>query len=118
MGVKDLQDLKKISMLRSQIESKKIEEIMDADFPTVKSGDKVMDALKLWKKEKTPIEETLDETLVSRLNGFSRSESGYYTIRIEGGAKQPFRRLIFSGKGMDVSGPSDGVLRYMEWMFL
>ena len=50
MGVKDLQDLKKISMLRSQIESKKIEEIMDADFPTVKSGDKVMDALKLMRE--------------------------------------------------------------------
>jgi len=50
VGVKDLQDLKKISMLRSQIESKKIEEIMDADFPTVKSGDKVMDALKLMRE--------------------------------------------------------------------
>ena len=50
MGVKDLQDLKKISMLRSQIESKKIEEIMDADFPTVKSGDKVMDALKIMRE--------------------------------------------------------------------
>ena len=50
MGVKDLQDLKKISMLRSQIESKKIEEIMDEDFPTVKSGDKVMDALKIMRE--------------------------------------------------------------------
>ena len=50
MGVKDLQDLKKISMLRSQIESKKIEEIMDADFPTVKAGDKVMDALKIMRE--------------------------------------------------------------------
>lgn len=45
MGVKDLQDLKKISMLRSQIESKKIEEIMDSEFPTLKSDDKVSDAL-------------------------------------------------------------------------
>ena len=50
MGVKDLQDLKKISMLRSQIESKKIEEIMDEDFPTVKAGDKVMDALKIMRE--------------------------------------------------------------------
>ncbi|MBO4552564.1 MAG: CBS domain-containing protein [Candidatus Methanomethylophilaceae archaeon] len=50
MGVKDLQDLKKISMLRSQIESKKIEEIMDSDFPTVKAGDKVMDALKIMRE--------------------------------------------------------------------
>ena len=50
MGVKDLQDLKKISMLRSQIESKKIEEIMDTEFPTVKSGEKVMDALKIMRE--------------------------------------------------------------------
>ena len=50
MGVKDLQDLKKISMLRSQIESKKIEEIMDEEFPTVKAGDKVMDALKIMRE--------------------------------------------------------------------
>ena len=50
MGVKDLQDLKKISMLRSQIESKKIEEIMEEEFPTVKSGDKVMDALKIMRE--------------------------------------------------------------------
>jgi CBS domain-containing protein len=50
VGVKDLQDLKKISMLRSQIESKKIDEIMDAEFPTVKSGDKVMDALKIMRE--------------------------------------------------------------------
>lgn len=45
MGVKDLQDLKKISMLRSQIESRKIEEIMDAEFPVLKAGDKLIDAL-------------------------------------------------------------------------
>ena len=50
MGVKDLQDLKKISMLRSQIESKKIEEIMDTEFPTVKAGEKVMDALKIMRE--------------------------------------------------------------------
>lgn len=50
MGVKDLQDLKKISMLRSQIESKKIEEIMDAEFPTIKAGEKVMDALKIMRE--------------------------------------------------------------------
>ena len=50
MGVKDLQDLKKISMLRSQIESKKIEEIMDTEYPTVKAGEKVMDALKIMRE--------------------------------------------------------------------
>lgn len=50
MGVKDLQDLKKISMLRSQIENKKIEEIMDTDFPTVEPEEKLVDALLVMRK--------------------------------------------------------------------
>ena len=50
MGVKDLQDLKKISMLRSQIESSRIEDIMDTEFPTVKAGDRLLDAIKLMRE--------------------------------------------------------------------
>ena len=50
VGVKDLQDLKKISMLRSQIESSRIEDIMDTEFPTVKAGDRLLDAIKLMRE--------------------------------------------------------------------
>lgn len=50
MGVKDLEDLKKISMLRSQIESKKIEDIMDTEFPKIGPEDKLIDALTLMRK--------------------------------------------------------------------
>lgn len=52
MGVKDLQDLKQISILRSQIESKKIEEIMDTEFPTIGPDEKLVDAISLMRKSR------------------------------------------------------------------
>ena len=45
MGIKDLEDLKKLSMLRSQIDGISVEEILIAKFPTVGSEDRVSDAL-------------------------------------------------------------------------
>jgi len=45
LGIKDLEDLKKLSMLRSQIDGISVEEILIAKFPTVGSEDRVSDAL-------------------------------------------------------------------------
>ncbi len=45
MGIKDLEDLKKLSMLRSQIDGISVEEILITEFPTVGSEDRVADAL-------------------------------------------------------------------------
>lgn len=45
MGIKDLEDLKKLSMLRSQIDGISVEEILITKFPTVGSEDRVSDAL-------------------------------------------------------------------------
>lgn len=45
MGVKDLEDLKKLSMIRSQIDGITVAEIMIDEFPTVSSDDRVADAL-------------------------------------------------------------------------
>ncbi|MCL1984432.1 MAG: CBS domain-containing protein [Methanomassiliicoccaceae archaeon] len=50
MGVKDLQDLKKLSMLRSQIDGKGIAKIMNDDFRTVGPEDRVVDALHIMKE--------------------------------------------------------------------
>jgi CBS domain-containing protein/ribosome-associated translation inhibitor RaiA len=50
VGVKDLQDLKKISILRSQIDGMKIEEIMSTDYPTVEPDERLSNALHLMKK--------------------------------------------------------------------
>lgn len=46
MGIKDLEDLKKLSILRSQIDGVTVEEILTTEFPTVKSEDKITDALR------------------------------------------------------------------------
>lgn len=45
MGIKDLEDLKKLSILRSQIDGISVEEILITEFPTVGSEDNVTDAL-------------------------------------------------------------------------
>lgn len=50
MGVKDLEDLKKLSMLRSQIDGISVESIMSADFPTVSADDRIADALAVMKQ--------------------------------------------------------------------
>lgn len=50
MAVRDLEDLKKVAMLRSQIESKAIEDYIDTDFPKISPDDKLLDALKTMRK--------------------------------------------------------------------
>lgn len=45
MGIKDLEDLKKLSILRSQIDGISVEEILITEFPTVSSEDRISDAL-------------------------------------------------------------------------
>ena len=50
MGVKDLEDLKKLSMLRSQIDGISVDKIMSAEFPTVSSDDRIADALAVMKE--------------------------------------------------------------------
>ncbi len=50
MGLKDLQDLKKLSMLRSQIEGTDLMDIANKDFPTLSSEDRVVDAISLMRE--------------------------------------------------------------------
>jgi len=50
MGVKDLQDLKKISILRSQIDGKKIEDIMITEFSTISPDDQIGQALSVMRE--------------------------------------------------------------------
>ena len=50
MGVKDLEDLKKLSMIRSQIDGISVEEIMSTEFPTVSPEDRIADALSVMKE--------------------------------------------------------------------
>ena len=50
MGVKDLEDLKKLSMLRSQIDGISVEKIMSTDFPTIDSDSTIANALSVMKE--------------------------------------------------------------------
>jgi CBS-domain-containing membrane protein len=52
MGVKDLEDLKKLSMLRSQIDGISVEKIMSTDFPTIDSESTIANALSVMKDSK------------------------------------------------------------------
>ena len=52
MAVKDLEDLKKSTMLRSQIDGISVEQVMTAEFPTVSSDDRISDALSVMRETK------------------------------------------------------------------
>ena len=49
MGVKDLEDLKKLSMLRSQIDGISVEKIMTTEFPSIGSDSTIANALSVMK---------------------------------------------------------------------
>ncbi|MBR7130957.1 MAG: general secretion pathway protein GspK [Lentisphaeria bacterium] len=83
--------------------------------------DTVMDALKQWKEEKILLSDTLDEEVLAKLKSeFSTTESGAYTVMImpPSDRPRPFRKLVFTYDGFEVSGPENQILRYMEWNFL
>ena len=50
MGVKDLEDLKKLAMLRSQIDGISVQNIMSTEFPTVSSDERIADVLAVMKE--------------------------------------------------------------------
>ncbi|MBR2255215.1 MAG: CBS domain-containing protein [Candidatus Methanomethylophilaceae archaeon] len=50
MGVKDLENLKKLSMLRSQIDGIPMDRVVTSNFPTVTSEDRIKDVLLVMKK--------------------------------------------------------------------
>ncbi len=52
MAVKDLEDLKKITMLRSQIDGIPFERVLTEEFPTVSSDDRISDALSVMRETK------------------------------------------------------------------
>lgn len=52
MGVKDLEDLKKLAMLRSQIDGISVQSITSTDFPTVSPDDRIADVLSVMRDTK------------------------------------------------------------------
>jgi len=86
--------------------------------------DYIMEALDKWRQEKILLTDTLDEELLAKVKSvFSTSESGAYTVVVsaapdDNGVRKPFRKLVFTYAGFEVSGPKDQQLKYMEWNFL
>lgn len=52
MGVKDLEDLKKLAMLRSQIDGISVESIESKEFPAISSDDRIADVLSVMRETK------------------------------------------------------------------
>lgn len=52
MAVKDLEDLKKLAMLRSQIDGISVQRIMSGEFPTVSPDDRISDVLAVMRDTK------------------------------------------------------------------
>ena len=50
MGITDLQDRKKLEILRSQIEGFKVSDVLDTEYPVLSPDDRVKDALAAMKK--------------------------------------------------------------------
>ena len=50
MGIKDLEDLKKLSILKSQIDSLSVSDIVELEFPTLGPDDTLSDSLALMRK--------------------------------------------------------------------
>ena len=61
MGVKDLEDLKKLAMLRSQIDGISVQKIMSTEFPTVSSDDRIADVLAIMKESRNQDVPVVDE---------------------------------------------------------
>ena len=85
---------------------------------TDEEAQEVLEALNEWKVNRTLLEDSLDPLLLESLSNFSGQESGYYNIVIEPDSShpRPFRRLAQSFEGYSIGGPTNQVLRYLEWM--
>ena len=85
---------------------------------TAEEAAKVLQALKEWREEKTPLSDLLDETILPKLQTyFSWTESNFYTVRIfqTNQDQRPGSRLIFTFEADGIRGPSSGVATFLEY---
>jgi CBS domain-containing protein/ribosome-associated translation inhibitor RaiA len=102
MGVKDLQDLKKISILRSQIDGKKIDEILETEFPTVGPEDSIGHALALMREtgyQDVPVVENGNYLGMISYGTVLKKRS----IKIDSKVKNHMRNLHVIADGTDIT---------------
>ena len=79
----------------------------------------VLRALELWRKERTPLGDQLDELVLPQLQrSFSWDEPEYYTVTVRQAAPEgrPTSRLVYSLRSDGVTGPSDKIATYYEYL--
>lgn len=79
----------------------------------------VLRALELWRKERTPLGDQLDELVLPQLQrSFSWDEPEYYTVTVRQAAPEgrPTSRLVYSFRADGVAGPSDKIATYYEYL--
>ena len=79
----------------------------------------VLRALELWRKERTPLGDQLDELVLPQLQrSFSWNEPEYYTVTVRQAAPEgrPTSRLVYSFRSDGVTGPSDKIATYYEYL--
>ncbi len=79
----------------------------------------VLRALELWRKERTPLGDQLDELVLPQLQrSFSWDEPEYYTVTVRQAAPEgrPTSRLVYSFRSDGVTGPSDKIATYYEYL--
>lgn len=81
-------------------------------------ANEVLDCLRRVKYEGELLSDILDPLISARLSGLAVKESGFYTVemRLSEETKKPSAKLIFSFEGFGVGGPSDEIVRYLDWM--
>ena len=79
----------------------------------------VLRALELWRKERTPLGDQLDELVLPQLQrSFSWDEPEYYTVTVRQAAPEgrPTSRRVYSVRSDGVTGPSDKIATYYEYL--
>ncbi len=104
--------------------------------------DRVLEALEIFRMERTLLSDQLDVTTLPGLHSLSWEESGAYTVTVgarktllantiatadagEGSVSalevptrlRPSGKLTFTWNGFDSSGPQNQMIQYMEWMY-
>ncbi len=80
----------------------------------------VQEAIRLYQQERIPFDESLESTLMPKLRNITWNAGRTCTVTIENAAPEgtPARRLAATHTiQTQITGPSDGAVRYYEWMF-
>ena len=83
--------------------------------------EQVREAIDLYQKERIPLQDSIEGTLFTKLlNNLNWSQGRTVTVIIDpaAGGSGPSKRLAATWTiAESAAGPSDGVVRYLEWMF-